>query len=333
MKTDILFDALGTKRGHGSQGEAEFIARLCQELPPTRIDGAGNLHYDMTGGTSRTLFTAHTDTVTRDTGTINHFTVDDKGIIHASGDVLGADDGAGIAILFEMMRANVPGFFILFRGEERGGIGSRWLAANEPELLRKFDRAVAFDRRGTTDVITHQGWSRCCSDVFAEALSTALCDQGLLYMPCDGGIYTDTAEFVTLVPECTNLAVGYFSEHSDKETLDLPYLEALVESCIEIDWESLPTARDPSEDDKQEHIGWPSWAQADSLDELGDALDAWEDGDDSPLKELIAIELLPDDPGMAMHCVDMSRMTQDLCDEVWNHGSVEPLLDHLVVFS
>jgi hypothetical protein len=64
----------------------------------------------------------------------------------------------------------------------------------------------------------------------------------------DTGIYTDTAEFFHLVPNCTNISVGYQNEHTKKETLNKMYIEALRDSLIAADWTQLdftPPKPDP----------------------------------------------------------------------------------------
>ena len=63
---NTLETALSLKRGHGSVAEAMFVAWLSQQVTPTLIDGAGNIHVVI--GKSRTIFTAHTDTVHRAEG-------------------------------------------------------------------------------------------------------------------------------------------------------------------------------------------------------------------------------------------------------------------------
>jgi hypothetical protein len=82
--------------------------------------------------------------------------------------------------------------------------------------------------------------------VFADALSDALSDEVLMYAPDDTGVYTDTAEFVGIIPECTNISVGYRNEHTTNETLDLVHLRALIVRVLGIDWDALPTDRDPT---------------------------------------------------------------------------------------
>ena len=138
---------------------------------------------------------------------------------------------------------------MLFRsfhsGEERGGIGSSALAAASGDWLRaNFDRAIAIDRRGTRDIITHQAGGRCCSDAFARALAAALT---LGHAPSSAGIYTDTAEYVDHIGECTNISAGYTREHTQAETVDVGYVLRLTAALLATDVESLPTVRVPGE--------------------------------------------------------------------------------------
>lgn len=257
----VLDRALTTKRPHGDQSTAKFCTWLTKLLPPdlTWIDACGNIHVDQRSGKSKSLFVAHVDTVHRKGGK-NKVIKTDK-MWSASGAPLGADDGAGIAMLVHMIRSGVMGYYIFTQGEEVGGIGSKWIADNMPGLLMQFDRAIAFDRRCTYSVITHQGFGgRCASNEFGDALSMALCDRDMLFMPDDTGVYTDTAEFVDYIPECTNISVGYDMEHSERETLDITHFTQLLRAVPKIDWEALPVVRDPLAVDPDELAAYPaSW--------------------------------------------------------------------------
>lgn len=161
-------------------------------------------------------------------------------------DVLGADDGAGIWLLLEMIDAGVPGTYTFAYGEERRRIGSRYLATDHASFLGKFLRAIAFDSRGVDRVITQQAGQACCSEEFAHGLATALCAQSdlLALKPSDKGTSTDTLSYSHLIPECTNVSCGYFNEHTPDEYLDTIYLLALREAALAVDWEALPTRRD-----------------------------------------------------------------------------------------
>src|SRR5690606_19751001 len=120
------------------------------------------------------------------------------------------------------------------------------MAEKTPDVVADIKRCISFDRRGTSSVITHQGTGRCCSDEFADALSMALCNDVLLYGPDDTGVFTDSANFVHLIPECTNISVGYDSEHGPRETQDMWHMIHLVRHLVTVDWSALPTVRDLS---------------------------------------------------------------------------------------
>jgi len=272
--------ALSLKRPHGSREEGMLLASLMvpELMDRTWVDAIGNLHIDLrTERHHQTLFVAHVDTV-HYRGGVNRFddstpmwkafegkpmrklSANGKPLINAKtklpvyvstrGEALGADDGAGVAMLAGLIAARKPGYYVFTRGEECGGIGAKFLADEQFDLLMDFNRAIAFDRRDVTSVITRQGGSRCCSDVFAEALSQELNDLGMLYMPDDTGVYTDTAEFTGIISECTNVSVGYYHEHSDRECLDTHHLQMLFGACLAIDFDKLPAVREPGDDDE-----------------------------------------------------------------------------------
>lgn len=254
MKT--LMEIVSLRRPHGGANERYVAEGILSRLPYTLMVWMDKkqpmAYYIQTCTKSKNLFCAHLDTVHRDEATHNpviHDTVKDK-MFKIDGTPLGADDGAGIWLLYKMIEAGVKGTFLFPCGEERGGIGSSWLAENAQEFLKKFGRAIAFDRRGVSDVITHQGWGeRCCSDIFAQALADGLntaSKNKMMLMPDSTGIYTDTKEFTHLIPECTNCSVGYYNEHTADETLNVTYLNQLLAACIALDWNTLPIVRDPS---------------------------------------------------------------------------------------
>lgn len=146
---------------------------------------------------------------------------------------LGADDAAGMWILFQMIRAGIGGTYIFHKGEEVGGVGSRAMAIHQKEWLQGFKYAIAFDRKKTHSIITHQGFDRCCSDAFATSLANVLnrCTP-MHYVLDDGGVFTDTANYTDLIEECTNLSCGYEFEHTQKEMLDVDFMVNLKDSLI-----------------------------------------------------------------------------------------------------
>ena len=257
------------KRPHASDTEIQWIEKFIMPHLDNRAwaDEFGNIHFDNRHDAShRTLFVSHTDTVHRDAG-IQKVTVTKDNMVRVRypehTNCLGADDGAGTLVLLALIQANVPAYYIFTRAEEIGGQGAKHLVEYHAELLAQFDRAIAFDRKGTSSVISHQGWGRCCSDTFADAFSDALTDDVLMFAPDDTGVYTDTAEFVRLIPECTNVSVGYVREHTTDETLDLSHLRALIARVVQIDWEALPTERDPAVDDEADMLNmYKEWGNS-----------------------------------------------------------------------
>jgi hypothetical protein len=144
-----------------------------------------------------------------------------------------------------MVLAGIPGHYVFHYAEECGGIGSKDLAQHETEWLALHDYAIAFDRRGTKDIVTHQWCIRTASDAFAYSISDALGMAGIPDYAPHSGIYTDTAEYEGLIAECSNLSVGYRHEHSPNETLDVAHLLKLLAALLRLDQSSLVHDREP----------------------------------------------------------------------------------------
>jgi hypothetical protein len=342
-----LARALSVKRPHNTVAVSDFTEWLFNTLPAelksfTSVDGAGNLHIDNRIAGSKTLFIAHVDTVHREVGANKIRKT--KSTWYADGAALGADDGAGVALLVHMMHADIKGYYIFSQGEECGGIGAKHIATHHADLLAQFDRAIAFDRRGTDSIISHQGWGRCASDVFCQALADELnlCDESMMYSPDDTGVYTDTAEFVDIIPECTNISVGYDHEHSQQECLNIHHYELLSQAVLRIQWDLLPTDRDPTVPEykktKYDTAWWTSygvyddatahnkqvdskyfgtwqdddyWQTEDLLDGLYDAMA----GSYDFLLEQISEAVYPEQPDLALRFLNRRLLTDELLQD------------------
>lgn len=265
---DRLIRILSHKRPAGSATEQLLREELLGKYNPVIIEGnhvVTVLKAD--GTTSPVLFSCHTDTVHSHFGTQRLFTDADFNMIALDEDplppaktwvpgtvyvprdrgCLGADDGAGWWLLMEMMDAKVPGTYVFHHSEERGGIGSRDFASKQPDILKGFKYAVAFDRKGTGDIIQHQRGGQCCSDEFVTALSQAFSKANpRLDYKAASGTFTDTANYTRLIPECTNISCGYYNEHTENEWLDVNHLKRLRDALIVIEWDTLPVVRDPA---------------------------------------------------------------------------------------
>jgi len=208
-------------------------------------------------GDSDTMFTAHLDTATSSLVDINH--VIDGDIIKTDGkSILGADDKAGVAIMLYMIDKKVPGLYYFFVGEEVGCVGSKKVAdEHKKEKIEGISKVVSFDRRGTKSVITYQCSKRCASDEFAKALALQFntVEDTFKYDTDEGGVLTDSIQFTSIYPECTNISVGYQSEHTHSESQNIAHLEKLAIACVKVDWVALPVKRDPSKTEYRSYGG------------------------------------------------------------------------------
>ena len=226
--------------------------QLLHQLPEGyQEDGLGN-YYIQIGETPSTMFTCHLDTADKTQTRVKH--VFDGNIIRTDGNsILGADDKAGMTVILYMIKKQVPGLYYFFIGEEVGCIGSRKLADTwtKTEFSKYIKKVVSFDRRGTDSIITYQMFGRCCSDEFAQELANRMNATGnkMKMKLDDTGILTDSAKFVKLVPECTNISVGYQNEHTGKESQDIEFLQRLCNTVVKVDWETLPIKRDALDDE------------------------------------------------------------------------------------
>ena len=239
---------------HGK--EHELFDKLPQNL---EMDDFGNLFIKI--GESDVMFTSHLDTATSAYTKVNH--VIDGNIIKTDGtSILGADDKAGVTVMLNMIEKQVPGLYYFFLGEEVGCVGSKKVAEKQKvEKIPYINKVISFDRRGTDSIITFQASSRCCSDKFGEELSKRLneVEPTFKYKNDPTGVYTDSAQFVKIYPECTNISVGYYSEHTFSERQDIEHLTKLAEACTKIDWNTLPVERDPSKVEYSSYGGYGRW--------------------------------------------------------------------------
>jgi hypothetical protein len=225
---------------HGTENQLKnYLPRGYKE------DEFGNFYIEV-GSNSTTMFTCHLDTADHKQKVVRHIL--DGDIIKTDGSsILGADDKAGMVIILNMIEKNIPGLYYFFIGEERGCVGSRRVSQNwsKMEFSKRITKCISFDRRGTDSIIIEQFYGVCCSVGFAKELSNRLnsTPHGFKYSPDPTGIYTDSAQFTTLIPECTNISVGYYNEHTTSEKQDISHLEKLANAVCEIDWETLPILR------------------------------------------------------------------------------------------
>ncbi len=231
-------------RPQGSDAQQLFCERF---IEPTfgKPDEHGNYILQI-GQKPKHCFTAHHDTVHRQGGmqklvvTNDVVTVADPKVSSC----LGADCTSGIYVILSMIEAGIEGTYVIHAAEEVGCKGSMEMVRDYPMWLTYTKAVISFDRYGDNSVITHQMGFRTASDAFANSFADAL---GMPQLkPDTGGSYTDSNEYAEIVPECTNISVGYYSQHSTTESQDLAYLEKLVFALENADWSKLVYERDPT---------------------------------------------------------------------------------------
>lgn len=273
-EVQTFLDMVSYRRPHMSEAEEEFIERFISPLNPTSlldptdlpmcymVEVAGNDK----GELPPILFSSHVDTVHSKGGRQKVCFDVGLGLVYKDdNEPLGADDAAGVWLMLQMIDAGVPGRYLFHRGEECGGKGSKVVAEHHKDVLEGIKYAVAFDRKADCSIITFQRGGRCCSDAFATELGKRLTARMPHHKgsprytlgPDDTGVYTDTAEYTRVIPECTNVSVGYYDEHSGKEQQDLEFLLALRDAVVGPElWADLPAERDPTKtESKYGHYG------------------------------------------------------------------------------
>jgi len=226
---------------HGHEEEVvDFIT------PGLKSDDYGN--YYTVISESDTVFTCHLDTASRTKSPVNLVSYTKGGeefIVTDGTSILGADDKSGVTVMMYMIANNVPGVYWFFIGEERGGLGSRYVSDNiqkYPFMVGK-TKCVSFDRRNYHSVITKQMGVQCCSNEFAQQICDEMSKSGLKLSLDPTGVFTDSANFIEQIPECTNISVGYFNEHTHQEMQNMTYLESLCKASVSCNWGGIKVYR------------------------------------------------------------------------------------------
>ena len=239
-----LVEMMSYKRPEGSKTQRKFCRRF---LEPTfgKPDAFGN-YIHIIGDKPNLCFTAHHDTVHREGGLQKLVVTNDVLSVSANSNsnCLGADCTTGVWLILGMIEHGVEGVYVIHAAEESGCKGSASLIQSNPEWLDQLDAVISFDRYGQKSIITHQMGVRTASDAFAKSFASVV--NMPLLAPDDGGSYTDSNEYSTIVSECTNISVGYYHQHTNKEIQDLDYADELLIALVNAKWSDLVFERDPS---------------------------------------------------------------------------------------
>lgn len=271
------------RREHGSKGERAFIKKYLKGFNTIKNRAGEILAYTYeieSKHKNKILWSCHIDTMHKKNPDIikqdvflDSFNV---AFVDEKSDCLGADNGAGVFLLLEMIDAGIAGHYVFHRGEEMGCWGSSQIASEHEDFLKGFTHAIAFDRKSTTSIITHQSGSRACSDKLGNQLASLF---GMNYQLDNTGVYTDTAEYTHLIPECLNISIGYLNEHTSRESLDVDHVMALRDKMLAIKWHKINLIVDRKPEPKYSRYGSYNYDYGLSYDDLlymnGDQIKKW----------------------------------------------------------
>ena len=208
------------------------VQNLCNKK--LNIDEYGNMYIKI--GESDILFTAHLDTYSDRVERVNSYI--ENGFLQTDGDtILGGDNKTGCAILLNMINNNINGTYYFFVREEVGREGSMWL--NNRIDKDEYKLVVAFDRRETNRLVTHQRALKMCNDNLTNLLLNELSSEEYKFYEDHFGFSCDTFSFIDKINNCINISNGTYDEHKSSEKVDLKFFEYLYNKVLEIDWDGI----------------------------------------------------------------------------------------------
>ncbi|HSN94989.1 MAG TPA: M28 family peptidase, partial [Anaerolineaceae bacterium] len=227
----------------GTSGNEELVAdqvlEMLGEITGTSsvvIDG--NIQGELRKSTGKAiLLSAHMDVYT-------DFSPDAEIVkrdncLYRPGNILGADDRAGIALILDVLQ---------FLSEIRNGYSIKYLFTTseehpphgvesvDPAFFENVEFALSLDRKGCRDIVYKSGSIEYSSQEFAEKISQI--SRNLFgikdaFSPCEGGI-SDLRFWSDLCVESVNLSIGYSDEHTPIESLDLCHWNRTYELVLRI---------------------------------------------------------------------------------------------------
>lgn len=209
---------------------AKFIRRfLNKNNIPFYTDVQGNIfNFDKNGVA---LLSAHMDTVVeyvpkkQKKSDLKETVLENGNTMLNGNGIIGADDKCGIYLILRILKENEhPINFVFSKDEEIGCLGIQDVLtdkSNAEQIEMNCLYCLVLDRHGNKDI--------CCSGnnygsiEFEDALVETSIANGFEYRPSDA-LYSD-ADFLSEYISTTNLSVGYYNEHTDKEYIILEELE------------------------------------------------------------------------------------------------------------
>lgn len=164
--------------------------------------------YILCEGELPVMLVAHTDTVFKTPPQRIYY--DPKQTTMWSPEGLGADDRAGVYLIWRLVQAGYKPHICLTTDEELGGLGAMQLVKDIPDCPFDIKYIVELDRQGTNDCVFYS----CANEQFQIFVESY-------------GFITDWGTFSDISDICpawgvagVNLSVGYKGEHKETEILN-----------------------------------------------------------------------------------------------------------------
>ena len=224
---DYLLSILNIRRYSYSETQNEFVDSLekfyLEKGGITNRDTYGNLYVVKGEADLYPCIVAHTD--------INQTKRDDVSVIMTKDFIfgfdnkealqcgIGADDGAGIALAYEMFN-RFDAIKLFFPKDEEVGLKGTY--ASDATFFTDCSMILQGDRRSyTTDLITYTNGIETCSKEFVDASLEIMNSYGYSE---NRGVCTDIGGIKgNSIVNCIacNVSIGYFNEHSDEEVMSI----------------------------------------------------------------------------------------------------------------
>jgi len=203
------------------------LKKTCLNIGACQTDRENYLY--LSRPESKVLLVAHIDTVCR-TGFKR--LVQSKHVIRNVNGILGADDRAGCFLIYTLLNNwALPVFDVLFTNyEETGGQGAKAFIRDKVFKQNDIRLFIELDRKGKSEYVTY-------NDLPHEVAQ---------YIESFGfkesyGTYSDIYDLTdTYKIPSVNLSVGYYDQHTPKESLNLKHMDLTLKRLTDILRKPIP---------------------------------------------------------------------------------------------
>lgn len=184
------------------------MAKYVRKYYPQK-DVVATKQYILAAGEIPVMLVAHMDTVFKSPPDRIYY--DQKQHIMWSPQGLGADDRAGVYLIWKIIQAGYRPHICLTTDEEIGGLGATAVVKNFPKHpFSNLKYIIELDRQGMNDCVFYS----CANDAFTEFIEN-------YDFISEWGTYSDISDICPVWGVAgVNLSVGYIGEHRETEILN-----------------------------------------------------------------------------------------------------------------